>query len=276
MRGSLILFCLLLSLSHLEVTAQTGPRVLRVPGSTRALGLADVHPAGSVDSDAIFYHAAFDDRLRGASIAAQRYGGEGTLYTASAGIDWWGGALALGLRTLEDERAASLAFARRVKGVRGSITGHVVEQRAGAERNTTFAADIATGFMIRAVALAIAARNIGPGYELAGIDMDLPTVLAATAALTNPLTPGPLDVLPVAALTWEVHGEVIPAAGVEVSYWPISGRTFSLRVGARRAPEGTRPFTLGGGFTGDRLILDYALVPFDDDRFAHRFGVRWR
>jgi hypothetical protein len=37
-----------------------------------------------------------------------------------------------------------------------------------------------------------------------------------------------------------------------------------------------RPFTAGAGFTGDRLIVDYALVSMENDRLVHRIGIRWR
>lgn len=285
--------------------ASVGPGVLRLPASTRALGLGNVHPVGSTDSDALFYHAGFADRLRGASLGLQWWGHGGAQFTASAAIDWWGGAIALGLRAadheigvdlipdsilasddesllLEDgeavvsERAASFAYARRIKGVRGGVTAHLVEQRVAGERNTFVAGDIALGAEVSGIAVGLAARNLGPSYELSGRDVDMPSVVTLSAAPLRVLMPGPLDVLPVAALTYEFDGGVLPAAGIEVSYWPVSGRTFSLRVGARRPPEGARPFTLGAGFTGDRIVLDYALVPFDGDRFAHRVGVRWR
>lgn len=306
--GPAVVLAGLLLLAPATAAAQadlTGPRLLRLPASTRALGLGDVHPLGSTDSDALFYHAGFADRLRGASLGVQWYGGRSTLYTASAATEWWGGALALGLRSVEyatalnlipdsilaagsesllledgeaqvSERAASVAYARRVKGVRGGVTAHLIEQRVAGERNTMVAGDIAFGTELRPVAIGIAARNLGMSYELNGRSVELPALVMLSAALTRVWTPGPLDVLPAAAVTYEFTGELVPAAGVEVSYWPLSGRTFSLRLGARRAPEGTRPFTLGAGFTGDRLILDYALVPFDGDRYAHRFGMRWR
>jgi hypothetical protein len=75
---------------------------------------------------------------------------------------------------------------------------------------------------------------------------------------------------------YEVDGDFVPAAGLEMSYWPVSGRTFSLRLGVRRADDGVQPWTAGAGFAGDRLILDYALVALTNDRIVHRFGVRWR
>jgi hypothetical protein len=69
---------------------------------------------------------------------------------------------------------------------------------------------------------------------------------------------------------------VAPAAGVEAAYWPITGRTFFARAGVRRPEQGEQPFTLGAGFAGDKIIVDYAFEPFEGGRRAHRFGVKWR
>jgi hypothetical protein len=87
---------------------------------------------------------------------------------------------------------------------------------------------------------------------------------------------GAVDVLPAVTLRYELDGDVVPAAGVEVSYWPVSGRTFSLRLGVRRPDDGMRPFTAGLGFTGDRVVIDYGVALLEQDRFAHRFGLRLR
>ena len=265
-------------------------------GGTRALALGDVHPVSSTDSDAIFYAAAFADRLRGAGISAQFYDGGAALYTASAAIDWWSGALALGLRAFDyeadldlipdsilaleapvdvSERAASLAFSRRVKGVRGSVTAHLLEQRGAGERDVMFAGDLSLGANVGPVALALAGRNIGPTSVWHNRTIELPTLVMLSASTTSALTPGPLDVLPVASITYDFAGGVRPGAGLEVSYWPVSGRTFSVRVGAREVDDGS-PLTFGAGFSGDRIVLDYAAAFNADDELTHRVGVRWR
>jgi hypothetical protein len=281
-----------------------GPVLLTVPASTRALGMGGAFMIGSTDSDAIFYNAAFPDRLRGAGAAVQWYGSGATLYTMSAGVEWWRGGLALGVRALEhgmpsghptrfepqqpgestlpqagvhtSERAASLAYARRIRGIGIGVTGHLVEQRVQDEKNIMPAGDVAVGHVLGVVAAGFAVRNIGVSYDLAGTDVALPLTLSLSAAAVGARPVGPLDVWPAVYVDYEIDGDVVPGGGFELSYWPVPGRTFSLRVGGRRAPAGVRPFTVGAGFTGDRLILDYALVPYDGAASAHRFGVRWR
>ena len=283
---------------------ERGPVVLRLPASTRALAMGNVFGVGSVDSDGIFYHAAFPDRLRGVSLGVQWWGSRASLYTASGATEWWGGGLAVGVRSLDyggrlsapipagprtdegtldepgvaviSERAASVAYARRIKGVRAAVTTHLIEQRVIGERNVAAAFDAGLGLETTYFGFALSGRNIGSSFERAGEDVALPTQVQLTVAAIRAGPLGPIDVQPGVAVLYELDGDVVPAGGVEVSYWPVSGRTFSLRLGARRADDGVRPWTAGAGFSGDRLILDYAVVPLTGDRVIHRFGIRWR
>jgi hypothetical protein len=282
--------------------AGRGPVLLRLPAGTQALGMGNAFALGSTNSDAIFYNSAFAERLRGASAAVQWFGSGATFYSMSAGMEWWRGALAVGVRALDHgmppaagarqaspgegtlpdagehvaERAATVAYARSVRGVRVGLAGHLLEQRHDAESSVSPAADVSLGMVLGFVATGLSARNIGPSYRLAGTDVKLPLTFTLAAAATAAPPVGPLDVLPVLYVAYEAAGDIVPGAGVELSYWPVPGRTFSLRLGARRAPAGVRPFTAGAGFTGDRVILDYALVPYTGGPVSHRLGVRWR
>ena len=67
--------------------------------------------------------------------------------------------------------------------------------------------------------------------------------------------------------------------GVEIGYWPISGRTFVARIGVRQLEEGTdaSPLSLGFAFWGDDVVLEWAFRPWEgDETGTHRFGIRWR
>jgi hypothetical protein len=283
-----------------QVAAGRGPVLLTLPASTRALGMGNAFAIGSTDSDALFYNTAFADRLRGAGAAVQWYGSTASSYTMSAAMEWWRGALAVGVRALDHgvpereedrfrpgegtlqeggvrmaERAVSLAYARSIRGVRVGAAGHMFEQRQDADRSVAAAADVSVGMLLGAAAAGLSVRSLGPSYEHAGADVDLPLAVTLAAAAVSAAPIGPLDVLPAAYVSYE-DGDVVPGAGVELSYWPLPGRTFSLRLGARRVPDGVQPFTAGAGFTGDRIILDYAVVPYDGARWSHRIGLRWR
>jgi len=295
------LICMLLLAGSLPVEAQEshGPMVLHLTSSTRALGLGGVHPVSQADSDLIFYATGFGDRLRNAGASVQLYGNTATFITASAAIDWFGGAIAIGVRALDydadaarpasreadliaggaavaSERAATLAYSRRIKGVRIGIGSHLVEQRINRELNRGFAFDVGSALDAWGHSFTLSFRNLGPTYEQGGHDVEMPMSVTFAAARNGSWALGPLDVLPVAAVGYELDGDVVPAGGLEISYWPVQGRTFTVRGGARLPSDGVKPFTAGAGFGGDRIVLDYALVPFEDGSFSHRFGLRWR
>jgi hypothetical protein len=65
---------------------------------------------------------------------------------------------------------------------------------------------------------------------------------------------------------------------LEVAYWPVTGRTFFARVGFRQLPEvqTASPLTIGAGFTGDNIVLDYAYEGFETGDPSHRFTLGWR
>lgn len=295
---------LILALAATPLAAQqpeTLPLVARLPGSTRALGMGGAYPIGATDSDAIFYNPAMSDRLRGASLGVQWAGSASTLYTLSAATDWWGGAIGVGVMGVDyhaplagdavllpaapadllvrgqrtaSERSALLTYGRRIKKLRVAATGRLLEQRADAERNITAALDLATAVTVSWVTVGLTAQNLGPGIEVRGQDTDLPLRTALNAS-TFTAQLGPVDPAAAAEVSWTRHGDVIPAGGLELSWWPVAGRTFFARAGARRTLDGEKPFTLGAGFAGDKLMLDYAFVPYEDGS-VHRVGVRWR
>ncbi|NJD11626.1 MAG: hypothetical protein FIB01_14725 [Gemmatimonadetes bacterium] len=271
------------------------PLLPTLPASTRALGLGGAFAIGSTDSDALFYNPAFGDRLRGASLGVQWAGSETTLYTLSAATDWWGGAVALGVLAVDyptaapfdstvlalwapgstSERAALLGYSRKLLGVPLAITGRLLELRALGERNATAAVDFATGMQLGFVTLGLSVQNLGPGINVADRAYDLPLRATLNAGSVRAAPVGPIDLGAAAQLAWTRHGELVPAGGLELSYWPVNGRTFFLRAGGRRATAGAKPYTLGAGFSGDKLIIDYAWAP-EDGGNMHRVGVRWR
>lgn len=271
------------------------PVLPTLPASTRALALGGAFPIGITDSDALFYNPAFADRLRGASLGVQWAGDQTTLYTLSAGTDWFGGAVGFGLMAVDypsasafdsttlalwapgttSERAALLGYSRKLLGVPLAVTGKLLEQRTPGERNATAAVDIATGRQLGFLAVGVSVQNLGPGMEVGGRDYDLPLRAALNLGTVGATPMGPLDLAAAAQLAWTRHGELVPAGGLELSYWPINGRTFFLRLGGRRTVAGEKPYTLGAGFSGDKLSIDYAWAP-EDGGNMHRVGVRWR
>jgi hypothetical protein len=291
---------LLLSMSTVAAQARRAPMILELPVSVRAAALGHAFPLGTVDANAIFSNVAFAESLRGVAASAHAFGARSTAYSAAGGMEWWGGAVGLGLQTVSyspdteardepaghffgsgpspvAETAASLAFARRIRGVRVGVAGKWLEQRAGVERSTTVATDVASGLNVGPLTVGLSVQNLGRGMEVGTVNVPLPDRVTLGAALSSPMPVGPFDMLAAVAVGRDTYGELFGGGGVEVSYWPVSGRTFSLRVGEHvRGGDAASRLTLGGGFTGDRIGVDYGFESHGDRGDVHRIGVRWR
>ena len=283
-------------------SAKHGPLVLEMPASTRGLALGGAfHMVGS-DSDAVFHNPAL---IGGNGIiggAMQRFGSASLLSVVSGAADWSSASVAVGVQTLgygvPDRRAAvlshdarslftngktgsaevavSVGYSRQVRGIRAGITGKLVDQRVGRHHDATGAVDLGVAVGAGPARLGLAVQNLGPGLTLGEVEVPLPW--RVTAGGSTPAIPvGPLDLGWSAAVSREADGAVVPGAGMEVAYWPVRGRTFTARVGVRRAPDGFgRPVTFGGAFNGDRLAIDYAWQRYDGGEAAHRFALSWR
>ena len=279
---------------------EKGPIILELPASTRAQALGDAY--GGQDADAVFYHPALLPTT-GIGGSLQRYGQGGTLITLSGATAWWDGAVSVGLQTLEfgaasartdellrdegslavqgdvaaAEFVASFGYAKEVvEGVRLGAVGKVLGQRLAGTRGTSVALDVGASTDLGPVTLALSAQNLGNSLD--GGTRDLPLAQRVTVGAFTGRTPvGPLDVGAAARITRDGSGDVLPGGGLEVAWWPVFGRTFIARIGARRVVDGVgSPLTFGGGFAGDRIRLDYAYQGFDSVDGAHRFGLSFR
>ena len=75
----------------------TGPLIMRLPASTRALALGNVYPAASPDPDAIFYNPALLQSANGFSLATQFYGAAKTFTLSGAN----GSGFGIGVQVLD-------------------------------------------------------------------------------------------------------------------------------------------------------------------------------
>ncbi|MBI4520789.1 MAG: hypothetical protein HY701_08110 [Gemmatimonadetes bacterium] len=280
---------------------ESAPLVLELPANTRALGLGNAYVLSNAGNDAIFYQPALVDSARGIGAAAGFYG-RSTSYYMSGATAWWGGGFAVGVQSLSYtaggrrpgtfargeaglgdrgdfdvwEHVVSGAYARALLGVRVGVTAKLIEQRVRGERDVTAAVDLGVVRRIRSVTLGFAAQNIGRQPVIADEDVDLPLVFTLGAARQSAAV-GPLDVTLAASVSHWQDARYGASAGVEIGYWPISGRTFIARIGFRHIDDSAvSPLTLGAGFLGDRIGIDYAWQDFDDSEPVHRVGLRFR
>jgi hypothetical protein len=311
--GALILLGLsLLPAWCLPLGAQSrnrGPLVLELPASTRALALGNTFVLGYRDSDAIFYQPGLLNQSSGFSGSLQRYGSASTLISFSAGGSWLSGGVALGVQHLSygantfgtlleggapflspdvgslrtngntgvSELVLSAGYGRTFKGLQVGIAGKLVEQRFGPNKSATGAVDIGVSTSPGPVALGLALQNLGSDMKF--FDEDVPLPLGVGVGVSTQRAPvGPLDLAASGGLSYRVDGELIPSAGLEVAYWPVTGRTFMGRLGFRHLPEeqSAWPVTVGAAFMGDDIILEYAYEGFDSGSGSHRFGLGWR
>ena len=300
----LVVFTLFLSpFPHATLAQSAGnaPLLLELPTSTRGLGLGGAFVLSNPDADAIFAAPSVLSSARGAGVAMQRYGSQRSLWSLSAATAWAGGGLAFGLQSLSygmdgntlgsvptdagallgtgsetaAEFVASAGYGRVIKGLQVGVVGKYIELRLGGARTTTAAADLGIAKSLLGITWSLFAQNLGPSMTL-GESLPLPTrVTFGASTRTRPV--GALDLLASATVSRWRDGNIVPAGGLEISYWPITGRTFTVRLGGRRVPGGAySPVTFGAAFIGDRITIEYAFEEFDVPGAAHRFGIRWR
>lgn len=288
-----------------QATRTTGPLLLEVPASTRGLALGGAFHVGGRDSDAVFLHPGLLNNPSGMTGGVQLWGRGGTLVQLSAGIDWFGGGVALGVQSLDygiapggfaslpvdegelrgrgrssgaSERVVAGGYGRVVRGVRMGLTASAVELRVDGRRDITGAVGVGAARTAGPAVLALSARNLGPALSSGGESLDLAREVTMAVAPVRPRPVGPLDLNGAFRVSLLEDNSLVVGGGVELSWWPIQGRTLLLRVGRRGLPEGSsaRPWTLGGGFQGDRLGLEWAMVGFREGSASHRIGLHFR
>jgi hypothetical protein len=301
MRHCRSLLLLLLALPAQAQVRENAPLLLHLPASTRAAALGDAYHLASADNDAIFYHPGLIDAARGLGGSLALFD-RATLATLSAAAEFWSGGVAFGVQSLSwsaptrtsgaftrgeaglgesgdinaSELAVSAGYGRAIKGFRVGVIGKYIEMRVPGEHDVTVAGDIGVARRIGFVTVGFSARNLGRSPALEGEDLALPLTLTLGAS-TQSRAVGPLDLSAAAAVSYREDGTFIPHAGIEVAYWPVSGRTFIGRVGIRYIDDSDiRPLTLGAGFTGDRIGIDYGFQGYDGAPGSHRVGVRLR
>lgn len=282
---------------------EQGLFILDLPTSAAAAALGDAHPLFGSADNAIFAHPGLLAEGSGfGAFFAEMAGGDIRHYAASASGEWWHGGVGIGIQTVNmvgnlqptplspmvdpspdvanaSQSMVSVGYAREVFGsVNVGAVVKLIEVRAQASEDRMAAVDIGASTVAGPVALALTVQGLGPDPSLGSLTSSVDPRLALGAA-TRRSALGPLDVAAAGALILESDGDFTPGAGVEVSWWPITGRRFIGRVGLQRLPDVDleRSFTIGGGFEGDDLALEYAYRGLTSELSgAHRFGVRWR
>jgi hypothetical protein len=289
----------------------TAPLVLRLAGSTRALGAGNAFTAGN-GAEVLFYNPSRIVEERGTALSYQRFApaaSSGTLVTAGA---LGKVAVAAGWQYLEYEGttaqlatpgtlttpaplaasslAATVGGALSWKGVSWGAALKFAEERRPASREGRLLLDAGASRAVGGIMLGIAVQNVGSDLVLDGQPAPLPTRVSVGAYLPPSRIGTYFDLAATAGVSRERGGTLVPGGGVEVTFEPVGGWRFAGRVGARRVDGGRpaeSPFTLGASFSLDRFSLDYAYVPYRmpdatalalytrlPGGAAHRIGIR--
>jgi hypothetical protein len=272
------------------------PLVARLPGSTRALAMANADAAGR-ESDVIFYNPAQLAVARGTAASAQFYQGANLLVTLSTVLALGPGTVGVGVQSLTFSNTGfayatpdalgapgtfpssglilALGYAQPVLGMRAGVNAKLMEQTIESVRDSRGSLDVGLSRDLLRGTFGLSVQNVGPNFrtDFGRVSQPTRTSLGYTS---ERYAAGPFDLV-AAATTSLIRGRhFVAGGGGEVDYSWLDGYAVAARAGVRRAAEGEGPWTIGFGVTADRLSLDYAFESRDHRAGAHRIGVRIR
>lgn len=276
------------------------PLILKLPATARVLSLGGAQVALR-DVDAVFGNPALVGTATGLAFGAERYASGATAgqFASSSTIGPLG--LGVGVQLLDagprygtfpapsevltrenaagaSSLAATLAASLTWKQLRWGIGAKYVEERVSDDRAAGMVFDIGVSKSLQFLnsTVGVAVQHLGPRLDVAGRRESLPSQLALGIA-TAPRGLGKwFDLSGTAQLDVRRDGELFPRGGVELTYSPLEGIAFTGRAGGRRPQlREERPIAVGGGFTVDRVTLDYAWEALREGA-GHRITVRLR
>ena len=300
-------------------TYHTLPRVLELPASTRAMALGGAYMTSTPQADVLFYNPALLVGVQSFSLDVQQWGAASWTATAAASKQWLGGGIGIGLQVLQygahgpggytapsgqahlfdagslpvSERVATIGYAREIKGFNLGLAIKLIEERVALNKFVAsdartrdgavwFDAGISKTFF--ALTTSLSYQNNGDRLFAGEYLGDYQVADRITLGVSSSgMQFGIFDYGITAAITqvrtFKEDSATIPAAGLEISYWPIRGRTFVARAGVQRTPyyEDASPFTFGFAYWGDNLVLEWSFQGMEQSELrTHRFGVSWR
>jgi hypothetical protein len=285
------------------LAAQTpgrAPAIAELGVGARGVSMGHAFEISSTDPDGIFHHPATLATARGVSLGWYAFPGAAGMVSATAAAEWFGGGVGIGARALsygsrvgdalpggEDrliaggdhmvgELSASVGWGRTLSGVRLGAVGSLMQRRSASARDALGTLDLGIAVPLGRAVVGLAAQNV-TGQLLAG-DWVTPAPQRVTASAgASGIPVGPLDLGGAASMAQRADGQIEIGGGLELAWWPVTGRTFLGRVGYRRIPEGSAlPWTAGAGFWGDALRLEYAYQGYRGGDRTHLVTVGWR
>lgn len=258
--------------------------------STRAMGMGN---AGLWlrDDAVLFYNPAQLAVARGTSVSGEYRGAEDHDGALSSAASFGKGGIAVGM-TLQQQTVASLVnvggalvtgpreaastvlaaagIGQTLKGQRVGIVGKYDSRQVGGSRYAQSLVDIGVAHDFgRYLSASVVARDLRLSGSYGPRSNPYRTV--AGVAASGPV--GPLDVVGALNMSngpnvgWDTN------VGAEASWSWIAGYSIAARAGTL-SPDGPSRYTLGLGFTRDRVSIDYAFDKTDFRHDGHRLGLR--
>jgi len=169
--------------------------------------------------------------------------------------------------------AAAVGYARRLgESLTAGVTAKYLTENIDRTNASGYAFDFGAQWdtPVDRLRLGIAVQNVGPSMKFIADEFDLPTAVQGGATYGVPLAGG---VVQLAAEVRKVRGD---DAGLNVGTGYEYRETASVRVGYKSGLD-SEDMSFGLGFRRDRVRLDYAFVPYDNDLGdTHRIGLAYR
>jgi hypothetical protein len=279
------------------------PPLLLLPGSTRAMGMGNAYVAGS-GPDVVFYNPAQVGESRGTVLSWQAFAGHASLASLATNTTLLGASIGAGVQYVEyraqradgstptgeltragAEVATStlglLSASVERHGIRIGLTAKYLAQHLAGERRSVPTFDFGVAGDVGAFTLAMVLQDAEDVIEDgAAAGIHLPTRMALGAMMSSVPISTWLDLGVTAMVSTDETNTITPAGGIEVSYLPVSGWSFTGRIGAQRitmpARAGESSLTFGASIGADRLAIDYAFQQYRGPGATHRVGIRIR
>ena len=304
--AKLIFLLIILSVCHTDAKAQgQGPVILTLPANTRAMAMGNSFQLADPTGDILFYNPSLLVGSTSFTMSRHTFGKEASLLQMSAKTEWWKGAVAVGIQSLGyskninniqpvpvsqterelskkglnriSESVATVGYGWELAGLDWGISGKIIGQGVGGSKGQAYALDFGGSKTIGPFTIGLAHQNIGNSLKISTSEIDLENQTTLGAGFHN-LPLGPFDVGASAAVSKNPNRPTSKHIGGEISWWPVSGRTFTGRIGMRSEKEVFQSVILsfGLGFKGDAFGIDYAFSDIDGAGNAHRISVSWQ
>ena len=246
------------------------PLIARLPGSTRALAMANADMGGR-ESDVIFYNPAQLAVAHGSDASAELYTHGDLLATLSTETGLAGGALGVGVQSLTFSSASdtyasptelgtrgplassglilAAGYAHSLFGFRAGANVKVLQQQIGSASDTRAALDAGLSYDLWRGTAGLSVQNVGPDLRTFNGHVSQPTQ-ANLGFSSGRYEAGPLD-LSAAATGSVLRGRDVRGGGRRRGLVQLAGRLRRRGAGRRAAGRrGRGPMDGGGGDLG--------------------------